>query len=322
MVFEFMPKGDEQFEEHIRSRPESEKPPAILYKYMSVETARIVLSTGKLRFQSPLRYNDPLDSQWDVFWPLFTPEAIKYEQDLTEQVIRNPSSWPADADTRSTDLMNQQRARINALPREQREKAIADFIQNISDRPMNFKSLARRFQDIRRRMRVLCLCGNVDSILMWSHYADQHRGIVLGFDSAAFEKGLKRPLEPVVYRDGPPQLIDPYAWIRAIVCGSPQPELTTGRDREWVLTKHSSWTYEREWRFVLGAKPETLGDYEDFAFPRASLMELVAGCRTDAVRGMELLALAGAFRSDVRHFQMSVHPSRFELVKTEIPASS
>jgi hypothetical protein len=32
-----------------------------LYKYMSAEVARIVLETGKLRWSSPLIFNDPFD---------------------------------------------------------------------------------------------------------------------------------------------------------------------------------------------------------------------------------------------------------------------
>lgn len=35
---------------------------------------------------------------------------------------------------------------------------------------------------INENQRVLCLSKNKDSILMWSHYAQNHTGVVIGFD--------------------------------------------------------------------------------------------------------------------------------------------
>ncbi len=101
-----MPRGDEHFDEYVRSRTVS--PPKILYKYTTVETARIILSTGKLRFQSPLRYNDPFDSQWDLLWPAFTPDARQYERELHREALLNPAAWPPDADPATRDLVDRE----------------------------------------------------------------------------------------------------------------------------------------------------------------------------------------------------------------------
>ena len=175
-----MPKGDRQFEEHVRNR--EVEPPSILYKYATVDTARKVLRTGTLRFQSPLRYNDPFDSQWDPFWPIFTPEAREYERALAERALRDPASWPDHAEPEFRRAMDDERARIEALPQGQREEAIARFLDDLMDKPTIPEPVADRLLDIRRRMRMLCLCECDRSVLMWSHYADQHRGVMLGFD--------------------------------------------------------------------------------------------------------------------------------------------
>lgn len=37
-----------------------------LYKYVTVNTAKIVLETGKLRWSSPFMFNDPFDVQFDL----------------------------------------------------------------------------------------------------------------------------------------------------------------------------------------------------------------------------------------------------------------
>jgi len=313
-----MPLCDEYFAEHIRTR--KVKPPKTLYKYTTVETAQIVLSTGKLRFQSPLRYNDPFDSQWNTLWPLFTPEAREYERMLFEKAIRDPGSWPDNADLKNKELINQARERIDALPEEQREGEIVALAKKLTETITIPDRLKLRHHDTQRQLRVLCLSACDRSILMWSHYADQHSGVVLGFDTDVMENGRKCPFEPVVYKDGPPQLFDPEEWIRSTLFGLPDKPELNGREREWALTKHSSWQYEREWRFASTAAAGTLGDYGDYNFPRDALVELVMGCRTDTVKAVELQSLAYHFRPDVRHFQMSQHPSRFELDKTEVPA--
>ncbi|MCP3901991.1 MAG: DUF2971 domain-containing protein [Planctomycetes bacterium] len=314
-----MPRGDEHFHEHVRSREVS--PPTILYKYTTVETARIVLSTGKLRFRSPLSYNDPFDSQWDMTWPASTPEAIEYERALIRRALLDPGSWPDDADPKHRRAMARERERIRLLPGEEQEDAITDLVTQTGSSGKPPEQQARMLDDLRRRMRVLCLSERDDSILMWSHYADQHCGVAIGFESSAIENGLLRPLEPVLYRDAPPSLIDPQQWHRSMIFGLDWTWDWEAIGRQWALTKHSDWSYEREWRFALIAARTTLGDHEDIAFPRASLVELVFGCRTDQVGAAELQSLARAFGPQVSCWQMSARQDRFQVERAEMTLS-
>jgi hypothetical protein len=309
-----MPRGDEDFEKYVRSR--TVKPPAILYKFTTIETARIILSTGKLRFQSPLRYNDPFDTQWDPFWPAFTQKGKELEQAILMQAIRDPRSLPTD--TRQS--IESEGKRIELLPIGEREGEISRVAREIASRLPIALVVRQRFDELRRRLRVLCLCENVHSTLMWSHYADQHRGMVLGFDTAAIENGFKRPLAPVEYLKRPPELFDLESWIKSYVFGVHWNPDSERMAQQWLLAKHTDWQYEKEWRFALIAAAGTLGDYGDFEFQRAALVELVSGCRTDETRAVELRSLACAFRPDVRYSRMSTDPSRFQLDRIETPA--
>lgn len=299
-----------RFEEHRRSR--TIPPPRVLYKYTSLDIARIIISSGKLRFQSPLRYNDPSDSQWDVHWPLFTPEAREYERTLIEQAVRDPASWPPEADPEFRRVMTLERQRIAALPADARDEAIAHLARDASTREMP-ELLSQRLLDIRRRMRIQCLSASDRSRLMWSHYADQHRGVVLGFDTRAMENGLRRPLERVMYMNDPPRLFNVEDLIRSLVFGLP---FSMDFEREFALIKHMDWQYENEWRFVWIAPRGTTTDFDDYGFPKRALVELIAGCRTDEAHFKELLVLARALQPDVKHFAMSSDPSNFELVKS------
>ena len=37
-------------------------------------------------------------------------------------------------------------------------------------------------QELSSRFRIVCLSRNSDNVLMWGHYTQSHRGLVLGFD--------------------------------------------------------------------------------------------------------------------------------------------
>ena len=86
---------------------------------------------------------------------------------------------------------------------------------------------------------ILSLSETPDNLLMWSHYAENHTGFVLMFDSSHdFFKG-ETPLpgfakpEPVQYKSERP---------RTTVEEVTMPEL--------FLTKGSDWKYEKEWRYL------------------------------------------------------------------------
>jgi len=311
--------SDEYFFDHIQTR--DKKPPAVIYKYTSVETASIILSSGTLLFQSPLRYNDPFDSQWDFLWPVRTPEFRQQRSELLENAIRDQSTWPSDIDPVIRDALICERKELVEIPSPQADSKIAwlkDELRGLGEVP-DALYLDRVF-DLRRRSRVCCLCEINDSILMWSHYAAEHRGVVLGFDTAALESGFRRPLEPVEYLSHPPKLIDTNAWVRSAVFGLATPNFL-GSPREWALTKSDLWSYEREWRFFWMAARGTPGEFEDFRFPRAALVELVLGCKIDNRVADEVHKLATAIHGNVRTISMNRHPSRFELMGTPHPES-
>lgn len=310
-------RGDVEFEEHRRTRPV--QPPAVLFKYTTVEAARAVLSTGKLRFQSPLRFNDPFDSQWDTLWQLSTPATLELQRMLIERALLDEGSWPPNADPKFKAVMSREREKIAALPEGDRPGAVAalaDGVMAIRGMP---EPLVRYNLDRIRRMRVFCLSERDDSILMWSHYADQHRGVVLGFDTDILESKLRRPVMPVKYQDDLPEVLDAEAWIRSTVFGLGDQTRLLGDPMAFVLTKFTDWGYEKEWRMPLAAEPGALGDLEDFEFPRDSIVHLIMGCRTDEVRANELRSLAYPFRPDMRYTRMTMNPASFSLLRHEQP---
>jgi hypothetical protein len=304
--------GEKEYESWKRDR--TKLPPSILYKYATFKTAQCILQNQTLRFASPLTYNDPLDSQWDILWTVKTDEAVAYLRSLVRNAITKPESIPTNAPPKYQQAFAKEQKRIDLLPEVEREEKIAELINKLTETLMNEGSFPLWMRDIRRRLRVLCLTEDSQSILMWSHYADQHRGVVFGFDTTELEAAFKRPLEPIKYQDVLPRLADHQAYWKAALFGT---DYFMNQERQWALIKYTDWKYEREWRYLWVEPTTTADDFTDFQFPASSLVELSIGLKTPDAEANELIGLLGR-HDKVQRLRMTLAKDSFELVRTRV----
>jgi hypothetical protein len=108
-----------------------------------------------------------------------------------------------------------------------------------------------------RRYGVLCFCRSWHSPLLWGHYADKHRGMVLGFD---VRDDLLRQMDYIKRR----------------------PLFTTFSDamaEKLLFTKFAAWQYEEEWRLCTRLEdrdPATQLFFADFG-KDLTLREVIVG---------------------------------------------
>jgi len=98
------------------------------------------------------------------------------------------------------------------------------------------RGVAVRF---RHKISMFCLSEICNDILMWSHYADGHRGICLVFDGKNDKyQRFRQKTACVAYKDSIPE----FNFYRD----------TDERKnaRAMMLTKATDWSYEKEWRFI------------------------------------------------------------------------
>lgn len=91
---------------------------------------------------------------------------------------------------------------------------------------------------IKNSVRVVCLSEVYDSILMWSHYAQNHTGFCIEYDFEENNMFYKR-LYPVKYTK------DRYAISKADMSNS-----NTHWIYKTICSKSEVWSYEKEWRIV------------------------------------------------------------------------
>src|SRR5262245_7180729 len=112
-------------------------------------------------------------------------------------------------------------------------------------------SLARALYDQKRKLLILSLCEQPDNMLMWSYYADGHKGFVVGGDLARRTRARS------------------VSYVDTFDIDCERPDVA-----EVVLSrKHSSWRHEREHRVFLQS---TRGPFVTFK-PK----ELIFGIETD-----------------------------------------
>ena len=110
---------------------------------------------------------------------------------------------------------------------------------------------------------VCCFSKRCDSILMWSHYADYHRGICFRFD-----------LDKIIFDGG-------FAKVRYVKTKPQYDYCNSNEDMlKWFVYKHRDWRYEKEIRGIL-IPPENCHDnsYRKVYFPKEALKEIIFGAK-------------------------------------------
>jgi hypothetical protein len=86
---------------------------------------------------------------------------------------------------------------------------------------------------VRATTGIYCVSEIPDDILMWSHYADYHRGVCLEFNGHA--KLMQHAMQVSYTHDRPPIARD---------------DSNVAKIEKTMLTKSMHWKYEREWRLI------------------------------------------------------------------------
>ncbi|NPT57584.1 DUF2971 domain-containing protein [Paraburkholderia elongata] len=107
------------------------------------------------------------------------------------------------------------------------------------------RHIQRKLKDfLETKVGLLCLSKSGREPVMWSHYADCHRGMVLAFDTGPED------IHEVTYRKTrKPHALD----LTHDTAAQLEPLLL-----ETLTTKSSSWAYEQEWRKLIFEKDWTL----------------------------------------------------------------
>lgn len=159
--------------------------------------------------------------------------------------------------------------------------------------PENSRLFAAAYDTlVTSQVGVLCLSETYESILMWSHYADSHRGICLVYDT---NHEFFAPAQPVLYQEQRPR-VDPLKHTNEQMLDNA------------IFTKSNAWAYEKEWRIL--HYQQGVGERQ---LPIASLKAIVLGVSLSGSDRQLVTAWAKASPARPAVVRAFLSPDRFEI---------
>jgi hypothetical protein len=245
------------------------------FKYTTRSTAHAILDSGTLRWSSPNCFNDPFDMQFDLYVDIDEERITRLTIDSLWTAFYSPEGIKAGNPL--GDLIRQYRSIFPKLSRDAFGTAFGELIRGMCRRlPAHVSELNLRFQEGMKHAKVLCLSERRDSVLMWSHYADSHEGVVFELACVPELDSAWGSAMRVTYRDVMPPAFDDESLIR-LGSGQGHSSPRALLDK-FVTAKAQDWAYEREWRVVLHLTDPSQRT-QDIRFSPPELAAIYLGCR-------------------------------------------
>lgn len=262
------------------------------FKYASFETAVRVIESGSFRWSSPTKFNDPFDHQAG-FVLNFSPEA--FSQSLTdsiERVIFSDIEMSITPTSRFSALLLKLRQIRHKLPRSETlrdlHKSSAESTALLHD---SIGQLNTAVQEHLCHSRVFCVSEKFDNVVMWSHYADEHKGVVFKLRCIDELDNTLLAAKKVKYTDAFLPFPDADAYARHLT--GEQPLDFASLIFNIAYTKHVDWSYEEEWRVHIPLLDEPPGDGYSIYPENPRIFEAIyLGCRMDTKDINRILGMA------------------------------
>jgi hypothetical protein len=266
----------------IRKRQGS---PRFLYKYRGFvaefdkQNLRDTIVHSVFRLSRPTEFNDPFDMHCRFVAAATEQEKFARFTTMVDEQMTHPAS------------STQKQIAVNNLMAESQQALEERFHLSVAG--------------VRQTTGVHCFAGTPRSVLMWSHYADKHRGVCLQFDTSRDFPLLSQalPVTPVAGEDLPS--VNFIVGFKDQILGM-------------LISKHEGWEYEKERRIIW---LDQGGRYVDIRHD--SLRSIILGLHVsdESIEFIcELLAeRAAAGLPSVRVLRAHAHPTKYRPVFRRIP---
>lgn len=286
--------------------------PKRIYKYRCDGTySRANLKTNTVWMASPDTYNDPYDCSFSVaedevvaalkmnmLWEF--AKVYKFRNDQVIAAVDKALSSGLDP----LACLAASIAEAKGVGPAGNPPQAAEFFPLIA--PKMIADTVGVLREWRKITKVCSFSAVKDSILMWGHYAQNHKGFCVEYDLECLhaDDGLRKILYPVIYS---PLLYDLTVFAKKLV-GPNRNDFNPSSPLLGVLHKFEGWNYEQEWRAVTYT-PGVTGDY-NWTVPTPSRVFL--GAKMEAKNAEEIAAICASKGMEVCRMVMA--KDRFELL--------
>lgn len=275
-----------------------------IYKYTSLKSAIKILESNAVALNNPQNYNDPFDSVIDFDdADIEKSISIVVEYYLIQEFLKLLNNKNIKVGFLTKLIMKWDRFGINlnlkiskknkyydSIPGAQ---ALTKFVvryaaqkgeDSFEELKENFTNeIIQKVKDARNNALISCFSKRYDSILMWSHYGDKHKGICIEFDRPNKDfldvkyskKRCKFDLEDTTRRVLGYMLsneevdVNDKGLIRCI--------------SKPFIVKSLDWKYEEEVRCILSPNSECISTLEELSLYKipTNISKIYIGCKVD-----------------------------------------
>ncbi len=225
----------------------------LLFKFMRFDTAIKVILNQELLFSNPKTFNDPFDCDLNLIYCDLADcgDEIKNEIELLKAQLS-----------------------VNLGTHMPKSFIYSQIDQYCADGSLE-KIYLQGQQNKIENNAVCCFSLDYKNVCMWSHYADNHRGVCLAFENKVESPFLNIDNEDISYGIVQYQNYEPFNYLK---------NKRLGMER-LLLTKSPDWEYEKEFRYIspFGSKLEKF--YPNF------LKGIIFGSKTSSDQQESLIKL-------------------------------
>ena len=282
--------------------------PDKLFKYKSFNSDCMELIIADyLYFANPNQFNDPLDCKVSIFDDIQDEEQLKnilsiLYQRIAEEKLNNAANNLHYNGPKTRD-------KISSLSKSESDRMIADLYQQFDfydDEPFSVTgTLANLIGKIilsGYSNGVLSLAQDCNCPLMWSHYADNHKGLCLGYTIPDKAKGK---IQPINYTSNSRDI--KTSQILKMLNGDANAKLEI--EKAIFLRKASPWQYEKEWRMISKIGKQNASLY---------LSDIIFGMRCKDTTIYTIMKSLQGRNLPITFWQMAEVHQQFTLRKIEI----
>ncbi|MHB1186639.1 DUF2971 domain-containing protein [Thiobacillus sp.] len=289
------------------------------YKYASPTAALAILRSKKVRYSSPLSFNDPFDVQSGLH---FDFDMDTLHDRVLERIYQLASAPEAplvdDKDAwGQVVLVARKYYPTHGFDRERWEKLTGPSFNQLVQA---IKKTQREYQEHWREVllpgiRVFCVSEEKDNLLMWAHYAKDHKGCVFEFWSLPEEDNPLSVARRVNYVDAPLPFYSEGEWLDDLV-GIKKLD-SHGLYRRYAYAKSKHWSYEREWR-VWYPLADTSGEYDEMPIRSSELRAIYIGCKASREFIEDIVPILRRSFPEARVYQATKKEDAYALTFAEI----
>jgi len=292
------------------------------FKYVGRDRVENLLKQQQIRFTQPDALNDPFEMKRfrerhiQETMPALWMAPVTATGLIMDQITEHPTAMPVDAAIRARNEILESSVKFIA-------GMLGTSMPYRKEEILDKQKQAYEFIDKMDRYGILSMTQHPDNLLMWAHYANEHRGVVFEIDleNEAFCADFTKGSVPYTDKNADEWRGDvQYRKKRATPPTSYEDFIAS------LFLKSPQWSYEAEYRIVRpverGRKiPATEGTSHDiylFPLPACCIKRLIFGVRSDNDFRNHIASIISRNPEELGHIELSQAQLRQDAYGLEI----